>query len=98
MQENQTMPREGDAPRWCECCGRDSEEQRGALQNVEEKAWLCPACGVMYQSLWRVEQSPVTPNVVRFLAEVQNGTWEPRQRPGLGRIFEELARRAREGN
>ena len=92
MQTNQTVSRQVGLPLSCECCDRDREERRGTLQFVEEKAWLCEDCTVMYHDLWRVARSPVVPNVILFQIEVKNDIWRPAS------ILKELAANARENH
>ncbi len=69
----------GDDGRQCDCCRRSLDELGAAapFEDVENEAWLCRECAVMYQGDWRVERSRRLPNALGFLAELRSGRWRP---------------------
>lgn len=78
----------------CECCLRTPEEIDNEWKDsklIENEVWLCGDCAIMYQALWRVECSPIEPDVERFLSAVKGGWWKPKE----NEQYEELANLAR---
>ncbi|GEM_PF-5845018 len=54
---------------FCNVCGKPNKEDKLVFQeNIEGKGVnLCGLCAVEYQARWRPENSPVEPNVLRFI-------------------------------